>query len=497
VRKTPGIILLLVGPIALWIALIAWAFSSPVGSSPDDDYHMASIWCGGGVREGLCEVGDRPGEMRVPQALISAPGCYAFQPEKSANCDSPRSDLLVNTNRGNFTGSYPPVYYATLSIFASPNIDASILAMRVFNATLFVGLLVSAFLISPPRLKTPLLWSVLAAIVPLGMFIVASVNPSSWAVLAGASLWVVLTAFYGEANNNRRILLACMALLLTAIGSGARADSAVYSGVAVLVAAALAFEKTRRFAVSSLLGFAVIAVALFFFFTSAQSALLEPAVSAGQGNLTNLVFGNLVLLPALWVGIFGLTGLGWLDTVMPGSVWGPTLAIFAALSFWGMRVWSNRKAVATSIVALSLIIVPMYVYVHDQIMVGGGVQPRYIYPLMIMFIGVLLVRLRTPSLRLRPAQSLTIVFLVTVANSIALHFNIRRYVTGIDVYSPNLDAGAEWWWSLPIGPIWIWIIGSLAFMAFAVSVRSVLSPLAGDSAEANQTAGLSLPRRVT
>lgn len=476
-RRRSRIWLVILAPIALWISLMSWAFASPVGSSPDDVYHMASIWCGGGVKDGICEAGDRLQDRRVPETLVSASGCFSYQPEQSAACEPPPSTDLVNTKRGNFTGSYPPVYYTTLSIFAGPNVETSIMAMRTFNATLFVGILTLVFALSPARLKTPLVWAVTATIVPLGMFIVASVNPSSWAVLAGATLWVVLTAFYGETRKNRRILLAVMAILLTIMGSGARADSAIYSGVAVLVAAALSFEKTRRFAVSSILGVVVIVTALFFFFTAGQSALLEPAELTGTISLTALVFGNLVLLPELWVGVFGTYGLGWLDTFMPGSVWVPLVTVFAALSFWGMQVWGLRKALAASIVAFSLIIVPMYVFVHDQVMVGGYVQPRYIYPLLIMFLGVLLVRLGNPSLGLRPVQTLTLVFLVSVANTIALHVNIRRYVTGIDVSSPNLDAGAEWWWSLPVGPIWIWILGSVSFVVFAFLVPTVLSPV--------------------
>ncbi|MGV8876604.1 MAG: DUF2142 domain-containing protein [Rhodoglobus sp.] len=466
----------MLAPVALWISLMSWAFASPVGSSPDDVYHMASIWCGGGVKEGLCEPGDRPQDRRVPQTLVSVSGCYSFQPEQSAGCEPPASNVLVNTKRGNFTGSYPPVYYATHSLMAGPNVEASIMAMRTVNVTLFVGIISLVFALAPAGLRTPFVWALIATIVPLGMFIVASVNPSSWAVLAGAALWVVLTAFYREKRNARRILLALVAVLLTVMGSGARADSAIYCGVAVLVASALSFEKTRRFAVSSILGLGVIAIALFFFFSAGQSALLEPATITGTVSLTSLIFGNLVLLPELWVGVFGTYGLGWLDTLMPGSVWAPLLFVFGALSFWGMQVWGRRKAVAAAIVAFSLTIVPMYVFVHDQVMVGGYVQPRYIYPLIIMLLGVLLVRLGDPSLGLQRVQTLMLSFLIGLANAIALHFNIRRYVTGTDVSSPNLDAGAEWWWALPIGPIWVWIIGSIAFFILAFLVPVLADP---------------------
>ena len=35
---------------------------------------------------------------------------------------------------------------------------------------------------------------------------------------------------------------------------------------------------------------------------------------------------------------------------------------------------------------------------------------------------------------------------LAVANSFALHHNLRRYVTGLDERGFNLDAGREWWW---------------------------------------------------
>lgn len=471
-----------VAPVALLVALVSWAFASPVGSSPDDDYHMASIWCGAGVREGLCEPGDGPGEMRVPEALVTISACYAYQDEQSASCELAPIDSLVNTNRGNFSGDYPPVYYATLSLFAGDDIEASIVTMRVFNAVLFVGILTLLYFLSTARMRTPLMYGIMVTMVPLGMFIVSSVNPSSWAVLAGAGLWIALTNFYAERDRNRRIALVAMVLGLTVMGSGARSDSAVYAGVAVLVAAALSFERSRRFVTSSLLGVVVIGVSLFFFFTSGQSALVDLDSSPQPGNLLVLVFGNLILLPELWIGVFGYWGLGWLDTQMPGTVWVTTFAVFAALCFWGMRVWTRRKAVAAAIVAFSLIVVPMYVYVHDGVMVGGYVQPRYVYPLIIMLAGVLLVRGLTPVLELRRVQGLTIVALLAVAHAIALHINIRRYVTGVDVFSPNLDSQIEWWWALPFGPIWIWAVGAIAFAvavlaAYLHSSTFTLTPL--------------------
>jgi hypothetical protein len=59
---------------------------------------------------------------------------------------------------------------------------------------------------------------------------------------------------------------------------------------------------------------------------------------------------------------------------------------------------------------------------------------------------------------------------LTTANSIALHTNIRRYVTGVRVEGFDLDSQREWWWGfLPdlITPNVVWAVGTLAFAVVA------------------------------
>ena len=40
--------------LAFWVVLVGWAMASPMGSAPDDDYHLASIWCAEGVAADAC-----------------------------------------------------------------------------------------------------------------------------------------------------------------------------------------------------------------------------------------------------------------------------------------------------------------------------------------------------------------------------------------------------------------------------------------------------------
>ena len=57
-----------------------------------------------------------------------------------------------------------------------------------------------------------------------------------------------------------------------------------------------------------------------------------------------------------------------------------------------------------------------------------------------------------------------------VANAVALHTNIRRYISGLDVVDWNLNHHVEWWWDIPVSPMVIWAIGSLAFAGATIIV---------------------------
>jgi hypothetical protein len=68
----------------------------------------------------------------------------------------------------------------------------------------------------------------------------------------------------------------------------------------------------------------------------------------------------------------------------------------------------------------------------------------------------------------------TVIAALSAAHFVALHLNIRRYVTGVDQSGPNLDAGAEWWWQGPVGPNAVWLLGSLAYtLLIAILITNI------------------------
>jgi drug/metabolite transporter (DMT)-like permease len=124
---------------------------------------------------------------------------------------------------------------------------------------------------------------------------------------------------------------------------------------------------------------------------------------------------------------------------------------------------TKRQTWVAASIAFLLIAIPLYVLQKSLVPVGTQVQPRYILPLLIIFTGITLLPISQDKRDFSKSQMLIITLGLGVAFSLALHFNIRRYVTGEDINSPNLNSNIEWWWSNTPSPMAFWLMGSISF----------------------------------
>jgi hypothetical protein len=404
----------------------------------------------------------------------SASDCYKAKSTQSAACIAETvgdPDHLVRSKRGNFAGAYPPVYYATMSVFASTNIAVSVLIMRLVNVLLFVAFATVLYLLLPRSLKRTLVWMWAITVVPLGTFLISSNNPSAWAVLSGGSVWIALLGYF-RTHGRRKVLLAAVAGLAVLVGAGARADSAVYAGIAIVLVGVLTFEPTRRYTLSAIAPVAFLAVAFALYRLAGQSSVAESGLTgshtvsggggSGGGGGGSVIANNLLEIPSLWAGNLGTWSLGWLDTPMPAIVWFAALLIFGAMVFRGLAWITPRKVSALGVAALALVAIPSWVLYQGDALVGQEVQPRYVQPLLIMFAGMALLEWGRRGRLVTPFQSVMAAAALMVANSVALLTNLRRYVSGLDSGSLGLDHGT-WWWQTPVSPLVVWFIGSAAF----------------------------------
>jgi hypothetical protein len=260
------------------------------------------------------------------------------------------------------------------------------------------------------------------------------------------------------------------------LASVARADAAVYvllSTAAVLLLARPPKVRWARLVVPGL----VCLVAAWVFLSSGQAEVVDEGIEAEDLHrpVVTLLFHDITDMPDLIAGGLGTWGLGWLDTEMPSGVWFPAIAVFGSLLTIGLVAPSRRKLAAFLLVALALVAVPVRVLVEGQDFVGESVQPRYLLPLLPLLLGLGLVEVGARSHRLLSrAQARWVCGALTVAQSLALHTNLRRYVTGLDVRGFDLDDRVEWWWwSQPTPMVW-WFVGTVAFGAVCASL--VLHP---------------------
>ncbi len=482
-------------PVLAVLTLTAWVFASPVGAGPDDDFHLVSIWCAGPTADETCVPDPVQGTYDVPVALAEI-ACFAFDPTESAACQgeswSWSLDALTETDRGNFTGSYPPFFYAVMGSLTGDDIQSSALLMRMLTVMLFVGITTALFILLPAHRRPTLLWGWLLTTVPLGLFLFGTNNPSVWAWIGVGSTWIALLGYY-EAEGRRKAALAVLFVLTALIGAGSRADAAIFTGFAIALVMVLTAARRRHFVRDSILPIVVGLIALMLFIASyfsrsgvsgftgesyddplRGSTASDPAAALeGFG----LFAYNLLNVTKLWTGVLGDWALGWLDTSMPAVVSTAAVAAFIAVGFLGLAAMSARKAIVIAAVIVVLIALPLYILQQGGDVVGNQVQARYLLPLIVLLAGFIMLTTRERPITLTIAQRVTVIVALSAAHFAALHLNMRRYITGIDASGPNLDAGIEWWWQGPIGPTAVWLLGSLAYtLLVSILITAISRP---------------------
>ncbi len=449
-----------------------WALTSPLGSSPDDNYHQTTIWCVDATTSSSPDTCRVIGEsettggrlVEVP-ALIAHPNCYAFQPMESAACQQPLRDQIATTDTLD-DGTYPGGFYRVMHLFIRDSIPESVLTMRIVNAALGAALLGAIALVTTAAVRRLMVLTLTPVLIPLGWFILASVNPSSWALSGLTGLGLALHTLF-LVDGRRRVAAGVLVAIALTIALSARGDAPVYAGV-ITVAVCLLHWRTlwtdrRLVALPALIA----VVSLWRMLVAAQVASIAGASAETERTLGQVVPNLILEFPALFSGMFGYAfGLGWLDTAVNSVTAYPVALILGFLGLTGLGRMSVPKALATSVIFLPMIVLPMMTLVRTRLIVGESVQPRYILPLMPMLLAVLLTDSAVDQVvRVSRVQSVLIWLGLTVATTAAMYANARRYVTGVD--GPTMIGPLEWWWESAPSPGAVTIIGGLAYAVFA------------------------------
>ena len=495
-RRLPSTKLLLAVLVpALFLGLFAWSLASPIGSSPDDDFHQTNIWCAVDQPGPECDpTSERPavlaaetGLARMVPARVGSYPCYKQNDQSAACLDQVGTELVPG--RAN-AGTYPSGFYRVMHVFASDNAEASVLAIRIFNALIAVVLVGAALLLTDGGLRRAVALTWLLGLAPLAAFFLPSVNPSSWVIAGVGTFWAFLLRFLLNPSGWRGIASGCLAAVTAVMATIARPDGPAFLAVASLACLVLA-PTTRRDLVKRqyLLCYAVGVLALVFALTRESiTNVLRHGVGApdAAGGGSGLLLHNLGhVLQLGWLGLYGNSwGLGWGEAKMPLllGILGTYLLVGALVVTWPSQ--RGRKIAVVAALFVLVVGTPLYVLQRNNSQVGGEVQPRYLLPLVLLFLAFLSLTLgRRYQWRLPWWGVLPAALILTITNAVALHVLMDGYAFG-----HGLDSGftgGAWWWShgamLPV-----WILGVLA-MAVAYAALAVTALSADQTSEVDRS----------
>ena len=497
--------------VALALVLGGWLLAAPPAASPDDGYHLGSIWCAGGFEEGVCL--DDPGSPEAARVLVPAPvlelACFTYDGSRSAACQlealEGSAQRLVPAET-NTDGARPGLYYRTMHLLIGDGQDvgAATARIRVANAAVTLLLVLLTALLAHPSLRTSFLVSWVIAAVPLGLFLITSVNTSAWGIAGLTTAWANVVTARDHPVLRNRVLAGLLAAVGVVMGLGARTEAVAHVG---LIGATLAvlfgwehLARTRhdrgrvdRRTTVRLAGIAgaVIVAAILLVAIAPRSAGLDGIVGdlrAGYDRIAARGVGDPFLsiafeVPTLWAGALGnVWGLGALDTPIPSLASFPLMGLFVALLALGLHAGVRARTVAVSVLFAALFVFPTFSLLRVGLLVYEQLQPRQFMVLLFPLLGIALYRMRGERpFVLGVAGRVTAVLLLTLAHSVALLVTIQRHTSGLlpgflgEPRHVAFGRELEWWWASAPSPDAVWAIASLAYLIVVALVFRLTS----------------------
>jgi hypothetical protein len=481
----------------LWIALAAWALSSPIGASPDEDFHQTHIYCATNPSDQCQLNGKRYGH------------CFTMRPLASASC-SVYSDLKAPIATLVNWAQYPPFYYKAMSWFVGDTLSATTVFVRLANATLAIFFLLGSIALSQPVLRPAIALSWIFATMPVGMYFMSSMNPSAWVVISIASIWgPLLTLLRPNFLNQQQLQMttelkpkgiskiwvyrSIFIFFTAALGLGSRSEAMIWLPLTMLVMIGLCIpshfsayikiiSRPTLLAIVFLLillsivvfQFGLVRLKIFLPITVELDSLISNYFSLMSWSMVQHVFN--ILAGAIGMpGVPG-SGLGTHDVPVPAIA-----IVFIGYGLSGCFLIALQKSFSRKIlmlcllISLVLIITSFLWTLHNW----DYLQPRYFLPILYVLLGIALLPNgdRTPGSKFQWA---TMLIGLVIANSLILLSILLRFMFGV-VYqksrypltpnAPDIDPSRlftqeipNWWWKeLPLSPSDIWIVGSLSF----------------------------------
>ena len=453
--------------IAMLVVVVTWAAGIPRYASPDEPAHVFKAYgTAHGQLLGAALPPPFPTNLREfdgPDSL-GAPDlrCYVGLPDEPASCTAEVSPQLISS-----ASRYPPWYYGLVGLpVAATGESTSVFAYRFVSAILCVAALTLAMWLAKRSRRPDVAGLQLAALTPMALFLMASVNPNAAEVAGFVAIWACLTRVTTDDELPMRWLM--LASFMSALVVLMRPISIVWmAGLVVVVLIGASGQRRRELFAWRPLTWAVgpTAIALVVSWVWAVYSSFE----VKDERLTNTLSLSAALHVSInnWGRYFRQTIgiLGWLDTTLPFFVYVVWAAALVVVVVIHLRSANPRGVVALIALVAAWLALPLIINGFTNSRAGLTYQGRYSLPI---FVGLVFLpmwsdrsTLRWPRLSQRGLVGIVLA-LVVVAEVGAFWQMLRRFSVGADgkiILTGRLP------WQPSVDPMVLIAINAIAMLA--------------------------------
>jgi len=473
---------------ALFLTMLTWAFASPLGSTSDEWYHLGSIWCANGVDGTDCLDFNEPGEngYYTGVAAIEDGSCFLDNAAEYVRCETAAA-IKYPTN----FKLYPSSFYRVMNIFVTSHPTLSVLAMRLVNGLIAVALFAGVLMVSKQRERLAWLTGYIFTLLPMTLYLTASIHPSGWAITGTSTSWLFLhnAIFTPREQKKKRNWSIALWVFSSLLVFASRYDAfmfVLFSNFVVLVIAFKIFERFRIF----YLAIAVVLGSVALYLTSRVNQMVSwifdfPLEQPKGWNKTSTWLTH-YLIETPWVVIqsLGVEDLGhriaYNQSVrLPGVVWIFGIALLGSVLIISAIRCSVEQVVflIVSYLLLAFVVLSFNGRLDRDLFKLSG---RYVLPIFSFIIGYSIYLSKSPFQLIEIRRLRTILIsMLSVIHALSLYAVTETNVDGQShsLELIHLDSNGWWWTGFPIGPNFLVVIGSISFVWFLVHTLSMVNSL--------------------
>ncbi len=466
-----------------------WALSQPVFAGPDEPAHVTrAVALDHGDLTGAERRGPLPRALRPVEESVRVVRAPAIYRSVIVPCFVSHRDLLArclhfaeatkDTDVLTYEARQPPAYYGVIGavswVFRTGT--GSVYLMRLLSASLTGALIATAVsALRWSRMSRLLGAGLLLAITPTVLFLGGVVNPGGLEIAASLALWMCGLALFSRAQeriDDRLVTAVGIAGCALALSRPFGPLWLVLIGVVLLGVTSCAWVRdlarsNRARLWAALMALSSLAQIAWDVIVRPRDATLTVATSSGLSavEVVQESFGATFRWYREMIGSFG-----WMDVPAPTLTWVPWTVAIGFLVFVALAWVSRRHAAVLLGLLAGVVVVPILIAstearAVDSAWVGSSTLPLAVgVPIIAAFMLASTERGRAVA---TTRFTVTVGFLVGVAQFLAFAQNLRRYTVGA---TKDLLYWQHAKWLPPASPLLLTIVYAMGVIAFTAWV---------------------------